>query len=68
MEQKEQDDIPQATEHHGKTSHDTADNVEQSDTAQDAAGETLDNEQQEVGVQFKIQFTDCIKFSNMILF
>ncbi|XP_053396218.1 midasin-like isoform X2 [Mercenaria mercenaria] len=46
--QNEADDPVPTVEHYGKTSHDATENVEQSDTAQDTAGETTENEQQEV--------------------
>ncbi|KAL4232858.1 AAA ATPase midasin [Mactra antiquata] len=46
--QDEADDITPSIEHYGKTSHDASDDVEQCETAQDAAGETTENDQQEV--------------------
>ncbi|KAH3728934.1 hypothetical protein DPMN_054897 [Dreissena polymorpha] len=45
---EEADDTSQAVEHYGKTSHDSSDNVEQSETAQDNAGEKSDMDNQEV--------------------
>ncbi|KAH3728769.1 hypothetical protein DPMN_054730 [Dreissena polymorpha] len=47
-EQEEPDNTDKAVEHYGKTSHDSSDNVEQSETAQDAAGEKSDMDNQEV--------------------
>jgi hypothetical protein len=41
-------------EHYGKTSHDATENVEQSDTAKDTAGETPENEQQEVNIDCEL--------------
>lgn len=46
--QKEAEDTTPTVEHYGKTSHDATESVEQSDTAQDMAGQTAENEQQEV--------------------
>ncbi|XP_060562548.1 midasin-like, partial [Ruditapes philippinarum] len=46
--QNEADDKTPSVEHYGKTSHDATENVEQSETAKDTAGETPENEQQEV--------------------
>ena len=45
-EEKKSEEVPQAAEHAGKTSHDTP-NVQQSDTSRDAAGKN-DNESEEV--------------------
>ncbi|XP_052255399.1 uncharacterized protein LOC127861072 isoform X2 [Dreissena polymorpha] len=52
-EQEETEDTNQAVEHYGKTSHDSSDNVEQSETAQDAAGGKSETDNQEVAITEK---------------
>jgi len=48
-ENEEEEAPPPAVEHYGKVSHDSDEQVQQSETAQDAAGENTENDREEVG-------------------